>query len=195
MEEHYACLIDILGRAGRLDEAVELVNGLPFGANPSVWGALLGASRIHENFELGMWDNVAQVRRLMKDSKVKKEHGVKDKVHAFTVGDRNHYMTKEIYAKLGEFRDLMTKAGYVPMVETDLHDVEQSEKEALLYHHCGKLAVAFGLIIPPPGSPTRVKRNLQVRMDCHSAFKFICKIASGEIIIGDINRFRHFRDE
>ncbi|KAF3451440.1 hypothetical protein FNV43_RR07535 [Rhamnella rubrinervis] len=228
MQEHYACMIDLLGRAGKLNEAMELVNTMPFEANGSVWGALLGAARIHKNIELGqraaemllvlepeksgtpvllaniyasagLWENVANVRRFMKDSKVKKEPGIswieiKDKVHTFIVGDRSHSRSKEIYAKLDELSDLMSKAGYVPMVEIDLHDVERSEKEKLLLHHSEKLAVAFGLIATPPGAPIRVKKNLRVCPDCHSAFKFISKIVSREIIVRDINRFHHFKD-
>lgn len=228
MQEHYACMIDLLGRAGKLNEAMELVNTMPFEANASIWGALLGAARIHKNIELGqraaemllvlepeksgthvllaniyasagLWENVANVRRLMKDSKVKKEPGIswieiKDKVHTFIVGDRSHSRSEEIYAKLDELSDLMSKAGYVPMVEIDLHDVERSEKEKLLLHHSEKLAVAFGLIATPPGAPIRVKKNLRVCPDCHSALKFISKIVSREIIVRDINRFHHFKD-
>ncbi|XP_028062515.1 pentatricopeptide repeat-containing protein At5g04780, mitochondrial-like isoform X1 [Camellia sinensis] len=227
-QEHYACMIDLLGRAGKLEEAMDLVSKMPFEANASVWGGLLGAARIHKNIELGqraaemlftlepeksgthvllaniyasagMWENVAKVRRLMKESNVKKEPGiswieVKDKIYTFIVGDRNHSRSAEIYAKLDELRDLMNKAGYVPMVEIDLHDVKRSEKELLLSFHSEKLAVAFGLIATPPGAPIRVKKNLRVCVDCHTAFKYICKIVSREIIIRDINRFHHFRD-
>ncbi|XVE88087.1 hypothetical protein DITRI_Ditri19aG0040400 [Diplodiscus trichospermus] len=228
MQEHYACMIDLLGRAGRLDEAMELVNKMPFQADASVWGAVLGAARTHKNVEygqraaemlftlepeksgthillaniyasVGKWDNVAKVRRLMKDSNVKKEPGVswievKDKIHVFIVGDKSHARSEEIYAKLDELSDRMKKAGYVPMVEFDLHDVERSEKEKHLYHHSEKLAVAFGLIATPPGAPIRVKKNLRVCVDCHTAFKFICKIVSREIIVRDTNRYHHFKD-
>ncbi|KAG5563079.1 hypothetical protein RHGRI_005728 [Rhododendron griersonianum] len=140
----------------------------------------------------GMWEHMAKVRRRMKESNVKKEPGiswmeVKDKVHTFiVVGDRSHSRSGEIYAKLDELRDLMNKAGYVPMVEIDLHDVEESEKELLLFHHSEKLAVAFGLIATPPGAPIRIKKNLRVCLDCHSAFKFICKIVSREIVVRDM---------
>ncbi|KGN57354.1 pentatricopeptide repeat-containing protein At5g04780, mitochondrial [Cucumis sativus] len=227
-QEHYACMVDILGRVGRLDEAMVLVKEMPFQASAAVWGALLGAARIHKNIELGrhaaemlltlepeksgthillaniyastgMWDNVAKVRRSMKNSLVKKEPGMswielKDKVYTFIVGDRSHPRSKEIYVKLDDLRERLTSAGYVPMIETDLHDVEQIEKEQLLWHHSEKLAVAFGLIATPPGAPIRVKKNLRVCIDCHTAFKFISKVASREIIVRDINRFHHFRD-
>ncbi|CAI0468775.1 unnamed protein product [Linum tenue] len=79
-------------------------------------------------------------------------------------------------------------------VETDLHDVEEREKAKLLYHHSEKLAVAFGLIATPPGAPIRVKKNLRICLDCHTAIKLVSKIASREIIVRDINRFHHFRD-
>ncbi|XP_065879156.1 pentatricopeptide repeat-containing protein At5g04780, mitochondrial-like [Euphorbia lathyris] len=228
LQEHYACMIDLLGRAGKLDDAMKLVNTMPFQADPHAWGALLGAARIHKNIELGekaaqmlfslepvnsgthvllaniyastgMWDDVAKVRRFMKNNRLKKEPGiswieVKDKVHTFIVGDKSHSRSNEIYTKLDELKHLLNKAGYVPMVEIDLHDVERSEKEQLLLYHSEKLAVAFGLIATPPGAPIRVKKNLRVCLDCHTALKYICKIVSREIIVRDINRFHHFKD-
>ncbi|WOL06070.1 hypothetical protein Cni_G14802 [Canna indica] len=51
--DHYACVIDLLSRAGRLQEAYALIKGMPFEPNHAVWGALLGACVIHENVELG----------------------------------------------------------------------------------------------------------------------------------------------
>ncbi|KAL5708494.1 hypothetical protein ACHQM5_019285 [Ranunculus cassubicifolius] len=52
---HYACLIDLLGRAGFLEKAAEVVRGLPIEPDANVWGALLGASRVHGNIELARW--------------------------------------------------------------------------------------------------------------------------------------------
>jgi pentatricopeptide repeat protein len=51
--DHYTCLVDLLGRADRLDEAYDLIRTMPFKPNHAVWGALLGACVIHENVELG----------------------------------------------------------------------------------------------------------------------------------------------
>ncbi|KAJ6779009.1 hypothetical protein OIU74_002740 [Salix koriyanagi] len=53
LAEHYACMVDLLGRVGRLDEAFEMVRGMKVKANAGVWGALLGACRAHGNLELG----------------------------------------------------------------------------------------------------------------------------------------------
>ncbi|XP_015578782.1 pentatricopeptide repeat-containing protein At2g29760, chloroplastic [Ricinus communis] len=102
--KHYACMVDILGRAGLLGEAIELVEKMPIDPNASVWGALLGACRIHGNVELaemacsrlldmdpcnhgayvllsniyaktGKWDKVSGLRQHMKDFGIKKEPG------------------------------------------------------------------------------------------------------------------------
>ncbi|EXB25868.1 hypothetical protein L484_000356 [Morus notabilis] len=51
--KHYTCMIDLLGRAGCLDEAQDLMRNMPFEPDAATWGALLGASRIHGNTELG----------------------------------------------------------------------------------------------------------------------------------------------
>lgn len=45
--EHYGCMIDLLGRAGRLKEVFRLVHNMPFEPNDKIWGALLAACRKH----------------------------------------------------------------------------------------------------------------------------------------------------
>jgi pentatricopeptide repeat protein len=102
--EHYACLVDLLGRAGYLDEAHDIIKKMPFDPHSTVWGALLGACRIHCNIELaeqaaehlfelepnnagyyvllsniyaeaGRWEDVAKLRTMMKEREVKKQPG------------------------------------------------------------------------------------------------------------------------
>ncbi|KAF6146438.1 hypothetical protein GIB67_037738 [Kingdonia uniflora] len=51
--EHYGCMVDLLGRAGYLQEAQDLVRGMPFEPNGAIWGSLLAASRVHGDVELG----------------------------------------------------------------------------------------------------------------------------------------------
>eukprot|EP00249_Psilotum_nudum_P016668 c25935_g8_i1 orf=2-886(+) len=102
--EHYGCMIDLLGRAGRLDEAESLVNNAPFGNYAGAWMTLLGACRIHGDvdrgaraaeciFELdphnaapfvllsniysaaGKWNDAATVKKVMQDRGVLKKVG------------------------------------------------------------------------------------------------------------------------
>lgn len=49
---HYGCMVDLLGRAGHLKEAYEVVQNMPMKPNSIVWGALLGACRVHKDSEL-----------------------------------------------------------------------------------------------------------------------------------------------
>ncbi|XP_047959896.1 pentatricopeptide repeat-containing protein At3g29230 [Salvia hispanica] len=50
--EHYGCMIDLLGRGGRLNEALRLLNCMPFEPNVVIWCSLLGACRMHNALQL-----------------------------------------------------------------------------------------------------------------------------------------------
>ncbi|KAI5349891.1 hypothetical protein L3X38_002782 [Prunus dulcis] len=102
--DHYGCMVDLLGRAGYLEEARKMIEGMPMLPTTGVWGALLGACVIHKNFELGelvgnhliklqsnhsgryillsnfystwkKWEIVAGIRKLMKGKRVEKITG------------------------------------------------------------------------------------------------------------------------
>ncbi|XP_058085275.1 pentatricopeptide repeat-containing protein At5g43790 [Magnolia sinica] len=102
--EHYGCLVDLLGRAGRLSEAMDIVRKMPMKPNAVLWRSLLGACRTHDHLELGehalthliqlepensgsyvllsnmyaninRWDDVRRVRKVMKDKGVQKMPG------------------------------------------------------------------------------------------------------------------------
>uniref|UniRef100_A0ACD5T828 Uncharacterized protein n=1 Tax=Avena sativa TaxID=4498 RepID=A0ACD5T828_AVESA len=49
--EHYGCVVDMLGRAGRLDEAEELIAAMPVRPDAPIWGSLLSACRAHGHVE------------------------------------------------------------------------------------------------------------------------------------------------
>lgn len=51
--EHYGCIVDLLGRAGYLAEAEEVISSMPMEPNAAVWEALLGACRKHGEVEFG----------------------------------------------------------------------------------------------------------------------------------------------
>ncbi|KAL8062931.1 hypothetical protein ABFX02_02G178600 [Erythranthe guttata] len=102
--EHYGCMVDLLGRAGLLQEAYKLIKAMPMKPDSVVWGTLLGACSFHGNVELGekaaeslfvleplnpgnyvilsniyaragRWNGVAKLRKLMKGSNVVKGAG------------------------------------------------------------------------------------------------------------------------
>ncbi|KAI3893866.1 hypothetical protein MKX03_025198 [Papaver bracteatum] len=51
--DHYTCMVDLLGRAGLLEEAERFINTMPITPDNVIWGALLGAWRTHSNVEMG----------------------------------------------------------------------------------------------------------------------------------------------
>jgi pentatricopeptide repeat protein len=102
--EHYGCMVDMFGRAGLLNEAVEFMDKMKVQPDARLWGALLGACQVHVNVELaekaaqkkleldptdngvyvilsniyasaGMWDEVAKMRKVMQDRGVVKKPG------------------------------------------------------------------------------------------------------------------------
>jgi pentatricopeptide repeat protein len=100
----YACVVDLLGRAGRVKEAYELIEDMPFKPDESIWVALLGACKKHKQPSMGKlaalkvldmkpnkagtyvllsniyaaegkWADFASLRKLMRSTKSKKEVG------------------------------------------------------------------------------------------------------------------------
>lgn len=64
--EHYACVVDLLARAGRLEDAEKFIEEKMGGigkADANVWGALLGACRIYGNIAVGsrIWRKLAKI--------------------------------------------------------------------------------------------------------------------------------------
>ncbi|KAK3003352.1 hypothetical protein RJ639_019516 [Escallonia herrerae] len=116
-QEYYACMIDLLGRAGRMREAFELIKSMPFEPDARVLRPLLSACKLHPNMRLagfaaqrlisiepknagnyivlsniyaaaGNWDRVAKTG-------LKKNPGcswleINGKVHEFRIADRSH---------------------------------------------------------------------------------------------------------
>ncbi|KAI3448390.1 hypothetical protein Pfo_005055 [Paulownia fortunei] len=51
--DHYACIVDLLGRVGKLDEAKRMIEKMPMNPQAEIYGSLLNASRIHKRVDLG----------------------------------------------------------------------------------------------------------------------------------------------
>lgn len=226
--EHYTCLVGAMARAGHLERAEKTVLTMPFEPDAAVWRALLSACAYHGEadkawsmakrvLELephddyayiivanvlssgGRWDDVAELRKAMKDKRVKKKGGrswieVQGKVHVFVAGDWKHEKSKEIYQKLAELMGDIEKLGYVPVWDEVLHNVGEEKRKEALWYHSEKLAVAFGVLCgsAPPGKPLRIVKNLRICKDCHEAFKYMTRVLEREIIVRDVNRYHRF---
>ncbi|KAL8209815.1 hypothetical protein R6Q57_006547 [Mikania cordata] len=51
--EHYACVVDMLARAGMVERSYEFIKRMPFEPTVSMWGSLLGACKVYRNNRLG----------------------------------------------------------------------------------------------------------------------------------------------
>nr|XP_043637872.1 pentatricopeptide repeat-containing protein At1g71490 [Erigeron canadensis] len=51
--EHYACMVDLYGRAGFLGKAERIIRAMPYHPTPAMWATIIGGCRIHGNKELG----------------------------------------------------------------------------------------------------------------------------------------------
>jgi len=108
------------------------------------------------------------------------------------MGDQSHPETEQIYTKLGELRMMIKEAGYVADTTHSLHDIDEEQKEHNLWNHSERIALAFGLINTPKGSPIRIFKNLRVCGDCHSVYKFVSGLVGQKIILRDPYRFHCF---
>lgn len=104
LKDHYTCMVDLLGRAGCLNEAKDLILSMPMNPDNVIWGSLLGACKVHRNIELGKiaaeklldidpsnsgpyvllsnmyaelrkWRDVVKIRKLMRQRGVVKQPG------------------------------------------------------------------------------------------------------------------------
>ncbi|KAE9614681.1 putative tetratricopeptide-like helical domain, DYW domain-containing protein [Lupinus albus] len=227
--EHYGCFVDILCRAGYLEQAKITIESMPMKPNKFIWMSLLGGSRNYGNLEIGeyaahnlmktdpdvagcytllsnmyaaagKWDEVSQIRKVMKKIGVIKDAGCsfiehRSQIHRFIVGDRSHPQTEVIYAKLKEMREKLKLAGHAPDTSQVLLNIEgENEKEAELETHSERLAISFGLINMESRTPIRIMKNLRVCNDCHVVTKLLSAIYNHEIIVRDNSRFHHFKN-
>uniref|UniRef100_A0ACD5X8P3 Uncharacterized protein n=1 Tax=Avena sativa TaxID=4498 RepID=A0ACD5X8P3_AVESA len=51
--KHYGCMVDLLGRAGHLEEAEHLIEMMPMKSDVVIWGSILAAAKTHGNVALG----------------------------------------------------------------------------------------------------------------------------------------------
>ncbi|KAJ4892081.1 Tetratricopeptide repeat (TPR)-like superfamily protein [Raphanus sativus] len=102
---HYTCVVDLLARAGDLDQAEAKIRSMPMKADTVIWKTLLSACSIHKNADMAQrvfeeilkvdpndsscyvllanvhasgkrWRDVSEVRKSMRDKNVKKEPGI-----------------------------------------------------------------------------------------------------------------------
>ncbi|CAN6245944.1 unnamed protein product [Urochloa humidicola] len=120
--EHYGCVVDLLGRAGRLDEAMHVVETMPMRPNEVVLGALLAGCRMHGDLDMA-------------------EQLMQHLLELDPGGDANYVLLSNIYAAVGKWggagkvrslmkaRGLKKRPGYSAVeVDGDVHEFVSSDR-------------------------------------------------------------------
>jgi pentatricopeptide repeat protein len=96
--EHYGCMVDMFGRAGMVERAMEFVHTMPMKPNPIIWRTLVAACRAHGRLELG-------------------ESITRNLLHEYPAHEANYVMLSNVYAltqrwkEKSEIRREMSKRG------------------------------------------------------------------------------------
>ncbi|CAA0840897.1 Pentatricopeptide repeat-containing protein [Striga hermonthica] len=135
--EHYSCMVDVLGRGGRLAEAYDFIQQMPMEPSAAAWGALLGACRVHKNVDLGriaanrlfeiepenpgnyvllfnilvgakLWEEASYARKLMRDRGIRKIPGCS------WIRVKNRVFTFVVGDKINEMSDEMLAVWGLP---------------------------------------------------------------------------------
>ncbi|XP_029148058.1 pentatricopeptide repeat-containing protein At4g02750 [Arachis hypogaea] len=207
----------MLGRAGMLDEAKELIDEMPFKPNATVWGALLGACRIHHESHLaetalknlvelnpedsgnyvllaniyaksGELEGVANMRKLMKVKGIRKSPGC-----SWIEVDN----TVQVFT-VDDTNHPQIKEIYIKLEEM-MKKIEHTERyispisspHRSQKYHSEKLAFAFGLLSLPSWMPLYVMKNLRVCHDCHSPHCMSTLVLHFGLILNLIGQQQH----
>ncbi|MQL85937.1 hypothetical protein Taro_018472 [Colocasia esculenta] len=148
--EHYGCMVDLLGRAGLLHEAFEFIQHMPLPPHTGVWGALLGACKIHGNVELAE----QAVERLVE---LDPEDG------GYMAIMCNIYTDAGRWADVSRLREVMRKKGIVKMpgcssVEIDgaIHEFGAGDKAHPRHHEIYEMVDMISLRLLTAGKENMV---------------------------------------
>ncbi|XP_073007006.1 pentatricopeptide repeat-containing protein At2g15690, mitochondrial-like [Typha latifolia] len=192
--EHYIGMLEVLGKSGHLNEAMEFIEKLSFEPPAAMWESMRNLARAQGDVDLE--DRVEEILVSIDPSKA-----VANKIPTPPPKRRLGINMLDGRNKLGEYRlppkiekKVVKEQGYVPDTRYVLHDIDQEAKEQALLYHSERLAIAYGLISTPARTPLRIIKNLRICGDCHNAIKIMSKIVGRELIVRDNKRFHHFKD-
>ncbi|KAL4586318.1 hypothetical protein LXL04_010954 [Taraxacum kok-saghyz] len=155
--EQYVCVVDLLARNGRINDAYRFIKNMNIEPNANVWGALLGACKNHGDVEMGCvvadellgiegndlgnyvvmsniyagkgkWEEVMEIRRLMKTKDLKKPAGcswieIDGRKNVFIAGDSSHPLRLRIADVLGKL-DIQVKERFKKLCKIEKAKLE-----------------------------------------------------------------------
>ncbi|KAF9607153.1 hypothetical protein IFM89_032375 [Coptis chinensis] len=155
--QHYGCMVDLLGKAGKLKEAYELIQKMPIGPDAAIWRSMVGACLHHGNFDLASlaaselvlfdpddsgdvvilsnvysklrrWDDVERLRKGTRKSPGHSFIEVDNDVHEFFMRDNFHPQIEEICLLVNKIAEWLIQ----DITKGKLHSVPRAYVTALL---------------------------------------------------------------
>ncbi|CAL4998311.1 unnamed protein product [Urochloa decumbens] len=219
--DHYAAMVDLLGRSGRLEEAYELIDEMPLIPSLAVWEALLTTATIHGNVRLAnlaarelasiepsdpriqrlvynlqdLAGNSVDVPHMMVSNKGREL----EEVDSCSVEIKNKvylFSTGDNFVlerTVAELKLIMIQIRISMLnIVHGTPDVEE-EKEELSAIHCEKLAIAFAISNSPPFRSIRIIKTVRMCSHCHTFAKLVSEKYERQILIKDSNCLHKFK--
>ncbi|KAJ8772281.1 hypothetical protein K2173_027458 [Erythroxylum novogranatense] len=182
--EHYGCMVDILGRAGLIEEAYHFVKEMPIRPSAVTWRTLLASCKVHKNVEIAeeslkhlvelepmhsgddillsnIYASVGRLSAAMRRRSEMKERGIK-KMPGCSLIELEGQIYELAVAKLHPFKaiynateDMIRQIKAAGCVP-NISDARFDAEE-----DSEKLAIAFGLSKTPPGTTIRISKKLK----------------------------------
>ncbi|XP_031253212.1 pentatricopeptide repeat-containing protein At2g35030, mitochondrial [Pistacia vera] len=155
-EEHYTCLVDLCGRAGRVKEAYDFIKRLGIKPSGSVWGALLSGCNVHVDLNLGM-------------------HAEKKLLETEPNNAGSYLLLSNIYASSGKWRD-------AARVRLKMKEMGLKKQPGCSWIEVGNRVHVF---VVGDKSHRQSKLIYSLLTDLHTRMKIIGHVTSDELLVDE----------
>uniref|UniRef100_A0ACD6A095 Uncharacterized protein n=1 Tax=Avena sativa TaxID=4498 RepID=A0ACD6A095_AVESA len=204
--DHYAAMVDLLGRSGKLQDAYEIIKGMPLTPNLTVWEALLTSAIMHRNVRLAQLaatemsviePNDPRIQMVISNLQdlagksfdapkvmVHNKGRMLDGVESCSVEIRNmvyFFSTGDSVAS----ECIVTELG-LSMLDNGNGTLEVGEEmEEVVGFHCEKLAIALAISDSPHFRSIRIIKTARMCNHCHTFAKLVSEKHGRQILIKD----------
>ncbi|XP_057428194.1 pentatricopeptide repeat-containing protein At5g52850, chloroplastic [Lotus japonicus] len=212
--DHYVCLVDLLGRGGRVEEAMGVIETMPFEPDAIICKTLLNACKLHGNVALGedmarqcleldpsdpaiylllanLYDSAGLNDFGDKTRKLMRERGLRRSPGQCWMEVRSKIHNFSAREKIDE-NEITQKLEFI-ITEFKNRGYPYQENEDKLYHS-EQLAFAFGLLNVPTMAPIRINKNSLICPHCHTFVMLATQVVRRELIVRDRRRLHFFKD-
>lgn len=209
---HYSCVVDLLGRAGRLREAVNLIESMEVQPDGPVWGALLGGCKIHKNVEMaefafskvveleprnvgyyvllsniytdvGNMEGVLRMRVMIRERGLKKDPG-----YSYVECEGRKHLFVAGDRSHPQWKEIYAMLQRLENLGKGGGERERGDSGV----HSERLAIAFALLSSSSSKEILVIKNLRICGDCHEFVKSVSRFMDRRLVVRDATRFHHF---